>query len=197
MEDSRPRALGMLPIATFYRTSVRLSRLPAWGVMPALFGAKLRYLRRGHKVTQVDLANKLGLASHTHVTKLEAGQRTASLHLVVRAANFFHVTTDYLLRDSIPVEEPKRRRGLVTPGSLEAIEGLQRFGATLRSQRLRSGLSQADFARQLGLARHGYISNLETGRKAPSLDLAVQIADLFGVATDFLFYSTLPTDSEG
>src|SRR3954463_11569101 len=72
--------------------------------MPALFGAKLRYLRREHKVTQVDLANKLGLASHTHVTKLEAGQRTASLELVVRVADLFKVTTDYLLRDSLPVE---------------------------------------------------------------------------------------------
>src|SRR5688500_18134362 len=105
MEDSRSRVLGMLPIATFYRTSVRLSRLPAWGVMPTLFAAKLRYLRRGHNVTQVDLADKLGLASHTHVTKLEAGQRTASLNLVLRAADFFDVTTDYLLRDTIPVEE--------------------------------------------------------------------------------------------
>jgi transcriptional regulator with XRE-family HTH domain len=192
MEDSRSRPLGMLPIATFYRTYVRLSRLPAWGVMPTLFGAKLRYLRRERKVTQVELADKLGLASHTHVTKIEAGQRTASLNLVLRAADFFHVTTDYFLRDTIPVEEPRRRDGLAASGSVETDEGHQRFKATLRALRMRAGLSQSDLARQLGLARHGYISNLETGRKAPSLDLALQIADQFGLTTDSLFYSTLP-----
>jgi transcriptional regulator with XRE-family HTH domain len=165
--------------------------------MSQLFGEKLRFLRRNQGITQSDLAQQLGLASHTHIAKLEANQDVPSLALVVRVAASLHVTTDYLLRDTIPLEEPSKRNQLVARGSVDAIEGLQRFGATLRALRLRSGLSQAVLARQLRLARQGYISNLETGRKAPSLDLAVQIADQFGLTTDSLFYSTLPTDPDG
>jgi transcriptional regulator with XRE-family HTH domain len=161
--------------------------------MSQLFGKKLRFLRRNHGLTQSDLAEQLGLASHTHIAKLEANQDVPSLALVVRVATNLHVTTDYLLRDTIPVEEPRRRNGLA---SVEAIEGLQHFGATLRALRVRAGISQADLAQQLRLARQGYISNLETGRKTPSLDLAVQIADYFGLTTDLLFQSTLPTDTD-
>ena len=42
--------------------------------MPRLFGEKVRALRRQREMTQVELARKLGLAAHTHITKLEAGQ---------------------------------------------------------------------------------------------------------------------------
>jgi transcriptional regulator with XRE-family HTH domain len=165
--------------------------------MSQLFGKKLRFLRRNHGLTQSDLAEQLGLAAHTHIAKLEANQDVPSLALVVRVATNLHVTTDYLLRDTIPVEEPRRRNELIAHDSVEAIEGLQHFGATLRALRVRAGITQADLAQQLRLARQGYISNLETGRKTPSLDLAVQIADYFGLTTDLLFQSTLPTDTDG
>src|SRR6266542_266095 len=59
-------------------------------------------------------------------------------------------------------------------------------GAKLRALRQQQRLTQGELAHQLGLARQGYISNLETGRKTPSLDLVVQIANLFGVTTDYL-----------
>jgi transcriptional regulator with XRE-family HTH domain len=51
-------------------------------------------------------------------------------------------------------------------------------------------MTQIELAQRLGLARQGYVSNLEAGRKAPSLDLVVQIADLFGVSTDYLLRDT-------
>ena len=37
----------------------------------------------------------------------------------------------------------------------------------------------------------GYISNLEAGRKAPSLELVVRVADLFGVTTDYLLRDSI------
>ena len=38
----------------------------------------------------------------------------------------------------------------------------------------------------LGFQSHGYIGDLESGRKHPSLELAVKIADYFGVSLDLL-----------
>ncbi len=43
-----------------------------------------------------------------------------------------------------------------------------------------------ELADKLGLSKHGYIGDLESGRRQPSLELAVQIADLFGVTVDQL-----------
>jgi transcriptional regulator with XRE-family HTH domain len=148
-----------------------------------LFGEKLRSLRHKHVITQVELARKVGLGSYTHITKLEAGQRNASLGLIIRLANLFDITTDYFLRDTIPVSEiqvPNRQATGATEASLHIL------GSRLRSLRLLHNVSQGELAQQLGLARQAYISNLEAGRKEPSPELIVQIADLFGVTTDYL-----------
>jgi transcriptional regulator with XRE-family HTH domain len=162
--------------------------------MARLFGDKLRSLRRQHKLTQVDLAERLRLASQGYIADLEAGDEVPSLDLVVRVARVFDVSTDYLLRDTRAVEELVA--STINAGPIEdARPGV--LGANLRALRLQRRLSQTDLAHQLGLARRGYISNLETGRKAPSLDLVVQIADLFGVTTDDLLHDTLPTEVEG
>ncbi len=69
------------------------------------------------------------------------------------------------------------------------------FGAKLRYLRTQQGLTQEDLARQLGLARQGHISNLEMSRKAPSIELVVQVADLFGVTTDYLLRDTVSVES--
>jgi transcriptional regulator with XRE-family HTH domain len=151
--------------------------------MARLFGEKLRQLRRQHGLTQAALAERLGLASQAHIANLEAGRDAASLDLVIRAAHLFSIPSDYLLRDTLSIEE--LAPSTITSRATE--EGFPRlFGIKLRTLRQQRDLSQAGLAGQLGLARRGYISNLETGRKAPSLDLIIQIADLFDITTDYL-----------
>src|SRR5262245_1171278 len=93
------------PIPIFYPARCDMSRLPMWGAMPRLFGDKLRLLRRQHNMTQVELADQLGLASQGYVANLEAGQEAPSLDLIIRISHVLGVTTDYLLRDTIPVDE--------------------------------------------------------------------------------------------
>lgn len=149
--------------------------------MPRLLGAKVRGLRQARGLTQLALAQQLGLAMHSHVAKLESGHDEPSLALVVRIASVFAVPTDYLLRDSLPVVEAPAIDAVVpSPASPEL------FGARLRALRLREGRSQSELARALGLKRRGYISNLEAGRKKPSLDLVILAADYFQVSIDAL-----------
>jgi transcriptional regulator with XRE-family HTH domain len=152
-----------------------------------LFGSKLRHLRQQAGLTQTDLAHALSLAGHGHITNLETGQDAASLDLIIRAARHFDVSLDYLLRDVVAVE-------VVTPAtpSPASHTALQPLGAKLRALRNARGWSQGELARQLGLARRGYISNLEAGRKQPSVELAVQMADLFGLTADLLLREDLP-----
>ncbi len=151
--------------------------------MPRLLSEKLGYIRHQKGMTQGELAQKARLSSYDHIYRLEKDQRTPSLDLVVRLAAILNQSTDYFLRDTIAVDS-------MPPASITSLaneEDLSRVvGARLRVLRLQNGWGQTDLARKLGLKRRGYVSNLEAGRKMPSLDLIVRIADLFGVTTDYL-----------
>jgi transcriptional regulator with XRE-family HTH domain len=63
---------------------------------------------------------------------------------------------------------------------------MSRFGEKLRSLRQKHGLTMRELADALEFKSHGFIGDLESGRKHPSLDLAVKIADYFGVTVDQL-----------
>lgn len=60
------------------------------------FGAKLKALRTGQKMTQQQLAVRLGVAKSV-VSYYETGDRFPSYDVLVRIARTFHTTTDYLL----------------------------------------------------------------------------------------------------
>jgi transcriptional regulator with XRE-family HTH domain len=159
--------------------------------MPRFFGEKLRYLRTTHGIVQVDLARQLLLATHTHISQLESNRTTPSLNLVVRVALFFGVSIDYLLRDDLPVEAPVRSGDPEIP--LREVHW-HRFGEKLRSLRQQHKLTQVDAARALKLAGHAHISHLESNRKEPSIDMVLNLADLFNVTTDYLLRDAIPID---
>lgn len=57
-------------------------------------GRKLRTLRKGKKLTQQDVADRLGLVRAT-VSNYEVGKRTPHLSLLKKFAEFYGVTLDY------------------------------------------------------------------------------------------------------
>ena len=60
------------------------------------FGERLKKLRNGQKMTQQQLADRLGVAKSA-VSYYESGDRYPSFDVLVRIARIFHRTTDYLL----------------------------------------------------------------------------------------------------
>ena len=60
------------------------------------FGDKLKMLRNGQKMTQQQLAIRLGVAKSV-VSYYESGDRFPSYDVLIKIAHTFHVTTDYLL----------------------------------------------------------------------------------------------------
>ena len=54
---------------------------------------------------------------------------------------------------------------------------MQRFGEKLRALRKQRGMTLEDLAVALGLATHSHLSNIEVGRKQPSLELAIKIVN--------------------
>lgn len=152
------------------------------------FGDKLQYLRVQQNLTQMDLAHHLALGSHTHVSRLEAGLRAPSLDLIVRIAKFFSVTIDYLMRDSLPVEAPIPYSISV---EMPANQMYFSFAAKLRYLRKKHQVTQAELAQQLALRTQAHVSLLEIGRSEPSIERVLQIADIFGVSTDYLLRAGL------
>lgn len=63
---------------------------------------------------------------------------------------------------------------------------MQRFGEKLRTLRQQRGLTMRELADALDLRSHGFIGDLEAGRKHPSLEFTIKIADFFGVSLDQL-----------
>ncbi len=71
---------------------------------------------------------------------------------------------------------------------------MQRFGEKLRLIRTRGGMSLRQLASELGFSSHGYVGDLESGRKKPSLEVALKIARLFDVSVDSLVKDEIEVD---
>lgn len=65
------------------------------------FGVKLRALRTANGLTLLDLANRLGYASHAYLSEIESGRKMPTALFVLRVARLFDVTTDELLKDEM------------------------------------------------------------------------------------------------
>jgi transcriptional regulator with XRE-family HTH domain len=158
--------------------------------MQRSFGEKLRYLRQHLGLTQAMLARHLN-ASRAYINNLEAGRKIPSPGFVVQIAVVFGVTTDYLLDSAVPVESTIPTQLLQAPTD-EKLAHV--FGMKLRHLRKIKHLTQVQVIDQLGLRSQAHISLVEAGVNEPSLSFVLQIADLFGVTTEYLLRDTIPVD---
>jgi transcriptional regulator with XRE-family HTH domain len=70
-------------------------------------------------------------------------------------------------------------------------KSIQRFGKKLRALRIQRGLSLKDLALELGYLTHGYLSELEAGKKIPTAEFVLKVARFFDVSTDQLLKDEL------
>lgn len=105
------RVANLFGVTTDYLLLDRLPVMPAIvspfassPTTPQLLGAKIKYLRKQSNMTQQHLAHQLGLRTQAHISHVEAQRHEPSLEVIVKLAHVFSVTTDYLLRDSIPLD---------------------------------------------------------------------------------------------
>ena len=73
-------------------------------------------------------------------------------------------------------------------------QSIQRFGEKLHTLRAHRGLTLKELALALGYVAHGHISELEAGKKSPTVEFVLKVADLFGVSTDQLLRDELELD---
>jgi transcriptional regulator with XRE-family HTH domain len=163
-------------------------------IPPQCFGDKLRMLRHQHNLTQALLAQELGLSSHTHIANIEAGRRIPSLELVLQVAGRFQVAIDFLVDDSVAVNQPLQATH--KPQFTQSNPLPQQFGSKLRQLRQRHNLTQAELAQIFHLTTHSHIANVEAGRRTPSLELVLLVANYFQVSVDSLIDDTTSIKSD-
>lgn len=74
--------------------------------MISRLGRKVRHLREQKGQSQSELAHALGLSesSKGFISEIESGKKLPKAELVLRLADHFGVSTDYLLRDDLGAE---------------------------------------------------------------------------------------------
>ena len=65
------------------------------------------------------------------------------------------------------------------------INESEKLGNNLKKIRTEKGLSQVDIARELGVSR-GFVSNIESGKRNPTLSTLTRLATALGVSTNEL-----------
>jgi transcriptional regulator with XRE-family HTH domain len=68
---------------------------------------------------------------------------------------------------------------------------MQRFGSKLQTLRTQHQLTLTQLAQALGYSAHGYISEIESGKKKPTAEFILSVARLFDVAVDTLLKDEL------
>ncbi len=70
-----------------------------------IIGEQIKFLRKKHKLTQKQLAEKLQLEGHEFsdltILRIEQGNRFVPDYEIVILADFFNLTTDELLRNTL------------------------------------------------------------------------------------------------
>ena len=92
---------------------------------------RLRELRQKKRISQRSLAMELGITGQT-LSNYEVGTREPSHEMVLRLADYFNVTTDYLLgRDNPPPALPENEKAPTSSeepaGELTTAEIVQRY----------------------------------------------------------------------
>ena len=64
--------------------------------MPTMFSTRIKNLRKSRELNQVQLAEKLGVKKQS-ISNWENDNIMPSVDMLVKIADFFHVSTDYLL----------------------------------------------------------------------------------------------------
>lgn len=68
---------------------------------------------------------------------------------------------------------------------------LLKFGEKLQALRLESNLTLQQFAESLGYSAHGYISELESSKKMPTVEFVLSVSRVYNVSIDILLKDEL------
>ena len=141
------------------------------------FHEKLKVLRKKRGLTQEQIADEIGVNRGSY-TNWENGKREPSFENLSMLACIFDVSIDFLLSEYLEVS---KERYLKFKKEKKKV-----FSERLKELRLKKGLTQTELGEKVGVKQSTF-TNWENGKREPSYENLVKLADLLEVSLDSLF----------
>jgi len=134
-----------------------------------IFADRIKELRKTKNLTQKKIAEAIGIAVRNY-QRLES-DNNPSVETVIKLADYFNVSTDYLLGRS-------DNQGVV-------YSTRTKFAERLESLRIKKANTQRDMAEYLDMHERAY-QMYEYDKCEPNHEITIRLADYFNVSTDYL-----------
>ena len=131
----------------------------------------LKDLRESRGLTMKEVSEATQMATSL-ISDYETGKKVMGMKVAVRFADFYNVSLDYLL-------------------GRETINPFMKTKDILKELRKNHSLSMKEFCKQCDISFNTY-QNYETGKRIPTAEILVKIADFYGVTTDYLLGRATP-----
>lgn len=144
------------------------------------FKYRIKSMRIENKISQDELASKLGL-SRTAVSAYEVGRNEPPSDVLIKLSQIFGCSIDYLL-------------GL-TDDPYDYENATNNLARRIRALRIKNNLTQDELSQRMVLPPK-MISFYELGERVPSRKSLIKLADIFDVSVEYLLGETNDTKSE-
>lgn len=132
-----------------------------------MLGEKIAEQRKKLGLSQEELAEKLNI-SQKSISKYELGDRKPQYKVLVRIAEYFGVTVDYLLRSTDTQDL-----------------GVCDCGNTIKELRTEAGMTQEELGMLLNV-QNAAVSKYESGKVPLTGETLLKLSKIFNVSTDYL-----------
>jgi len=132
-----------------------------------MLGERIAEQRKKLGLSQEELAEKLNI-SQKSISKYELGDRKPQYKVLVRMAEYFGVTVDYLLRSTDTQDF-----------------GICDCGNTIKELRTEAGMTQEELGMLLNV-QNAAVSKYESGKVPLTGETLLKLSKIFNVSTDYL-----------
>lgn len=141
------------------------------------FHEKLKVLRKKKGLTQQEVADLVHV-DRVRITNWENGKREPNFENLSMLACIFDVSIDFLLSEYLEISKEAYLKLKEEKKNL--------FSVRLKELRLKKGLTQTELGEKVGVKQSTF-TNWENGKREPSFENLVKLADLLEVSLDSLF----------
>ncbi len=141
------------------------------------FHEKLKVLRKKKGLTQQEVADLVHV-DRVRITNWENGKREPNFENLSMLACIFDVSIDFLLSEYLEISKEAYLKLKEEKKNL--------FSVRLKELRLKKGLTQTELGEKVGVKQNTF-TNWENGKREPSFENLVKLADLLEVSLDSLF----------
>ena len=141
------------------------------------FHEKLKVLRKKKGLTQQEVADLVHV-DRVRITNWENGKREPNFENLSMLACIFDVSIDFLLSEYLEISKEAYLKLKEEKKNL--------FSVRLKELRLKKRLTQTELGEKVGVKQSTF-TNWENGKREPSFENLVKLADLLEVSLDSLF----------